>query len=225
MASPDYADKLAGMACEVQMVTDWEATGTMLQGIGAIITPIGVVFAAFIAANTFDNWKKQKVTERKIEHAENTLSATYRVRDSLRFIRSRGLYQDEFLRADVELQEKAVAKKDGPDADNQRLAMVLVQRIRETEASWDALAEVLPFAKAFFSSDLEQALESLHQQRWLLRTYIDEYEETEHQTDRWVELRRIMFANLDEDLDPISEAARNAIERIEAECLRVLRSR
>jgi len=63
---------------------DWAATGSFLGGIGALIAAGAAVFAS----RTFKDWKRQKVAERRMEHAEKILAAAYRAKYNLIELRS-----------------------------------------------------------------------------------------------------------------------------------------
>ena len=66
------------MDANIQCQIDWSATGEMLQGIGAILSTIFIFIGAILGANTFKNWRKQKLAERKIDYAERILITAYK---------------------------------------------------------------------------------------------------------------------------------------------------
>jgi hypothetical protein len=84
------------MNCQV----DWSATGDMLQGIGAIISGLAIILAAWLGADTYKKWKRQKIAERKIEHSESILVSTYKVRRELSFVRSPMMWVHELEAAE-----------------------------------------------------------------------------------------------------------------------------
>lgn len=208
------------------MPIDWSATGTMIGGLGGFASAAAIVWAAHRASDTLENWKRQKRSERKFEHAELVLSATTRVRHALEHMRSPLMQGFEIQNAERELSK---IEEWDPAEDQRRrdiYGQALVNRIIETEADWDALRETLPLAKALFSDELESAIEELHQQRWIFRTYVDAYTDDRGDDREWsLEIR----SNLNQTArelgdDRISTSVRSSIDAIERICLPVLRA-
>jgi hypothetical protein len=69
------------------MNVDWAATGAMLQGEGTLLGAGAVLIAAFVGANTFRSWRKQKVEERRMQQAEHILASAYKARRALKQVR------------------------------------------------------------------------------------------------------------------------------------------
>ncbi|WP_287882781.1 hypothetical protein [Paracoccus sp. (in: a-proteobacteria)] len=84
-----------------------EDIGAVLQGIGSLAGAFAVGFAAWMASNTFENWRRQKISERRIEQAERILTATYKVRRGLSQVRNPMIWAHELGRVD---------KRDSPGA-------------------------------------------------------------------------------------------------------------
>jgi hypothetical protein len=59
----------------------------MLQGFGTLIGAGAVIYAAKKGADTYESWKKQKVAERRRDQAERILTAVYKARRALRYVR------------------------------------------------------------------------------------------------------------------------------------------
>lgn len=62
---------------------DWAGFGSLLSGVGTIIGALAVIITAIVGSRTFEGWRKQKLSERRIEQAERILTATYKARRAL----------------------------------------------------------------------------------------------------------------------------------------------
>ncbi|MXP27916.1 hypothetical protein GRI58_03650 [Porphyrobacter algicida] len=207
------------------MPIDWAATGQMLSGWGSLAGAGAVAFAAWKAAETVDKWRTKKIEERRFDHAERTLAATYNAKEAIDQIRSPLVHGIEFERARRELEADDGWQLIAEDK-KERFAtcQAIIRRIRSTEEAWDEVTEVLPLAKALFDDDLEKALQSLLHCRWKIRVSLDLYsQDVEADPDFAVKLRKEIWGRIGEGEDDISVAARSAIETIEGKCLPVLR--
>lgn len=157
------------------MPIDWDATGSMLAGWGTIAGAGAVAYAAHRAADTLASWKKQRIAERRLDHAERTLAATYKVREAIDQIRSPLIHGVELERAKAELTEDPKWLDSLDEQKRKRLftGQVYVMRIRDTVEAWNDLQAVLPLAKALFDDKLEEALGKLLHVRWLIRVDAD----------------------------------------------------
>ena len=153
---------------------DWTATGTMLQGIGTVVGAIAVIGAAIIGSRTFDNWKRQKLAERHIEQAERILTATYKVRRQLSYVRNSAMWGHETESAEEQLRASGEWEKTSPESERKSLAtaQAYYNRLNATRDDQRALEECQPMARAFFGEDLEKALEKLNHQFWSVQVYV-----------------------------------------------------
>lgn len=207
---------------------DWAATGTMLQGIGTLGGVGAVVWAAIKGANTFDTWRRQKLVERKLDQAERILTAAYKGRRALGYVRGVMMWAHESHAAEEQMKEK-----DGwatqTEARQKRLvtAQAFYNRINRTKDERDALDQCLPMARALFSEELEQAIEKLNHQFWIVQVDVDSYVEDEGGTDAEFtkKLRRGMYAIKppEGEVNEVTEAMEAAVATIERICLPVLR--
>jgi hypothetical protein len=90
------------------------------------------------------------------------------------------------------------------------------------------LEDCLPMARALFGEDLENAIETLHHQFHIVRTYADAYVDDYNGTDRdfTVKIRRALFASNKRtagEENEVSDAIDTSIATIEATCLPYLR--
>ena len=200
----------------------------MLQGIGTVGGVGAVVWAAIKGANTFDAWRTQKLAERKLDQAERILTATYKARRGLSYVRGVMMWGHEFHAAEEQMKEK-----DGWDAQSKErqrrlvTAQAFYNRINRTKDEREALDECLPMARALFGEDLEQAIENLNHQFWIVQIDVDSYVDDEDGTDAEFtkKLRRGMYAvNPPEgEVNEITEAMEAAVTTIERICLPILR--
>ena len=154
---------------------DWSATGAMAQGLGTLLGAITVLVAAIIGANTFSKWRKQKLAERRIEQAERILTATYKVRRRLSFVRSPAMWANEIDSAEARLKENGAWDSAVGKLEQKKLttAQAYYSRIGAAKADREALDECLPMARALFGETLEQALEKLNRQFWTVQVFVD----------------------------------------------------
>lgn len=214
--------------------TDWAATGSMLSGVGSFVgagatvfTGIAVICAANKAADTFKSWKRQKIAERKMEQAERILGGAYKMEHALAFVRGRMLWAPELKKAEDALAAKGLLT--GAEAENDRLinAQLYLDRINRFADQRDALIEIVPFAKALFGSELEDALVKLNHQFWLVQLFAEEkidHDPSNPDTmDRTIKIQQGLGASPDDPANEITNNIREAVAVIEAHCLPVLR--
>jgi hypothetical protein len=206
---------------------DWDATGSMLSGIGTIAGSITVLVTARLARSTFNDWKKQKLAERHMDHAEAILAATYQVRANYRSVRMAWMPNSELEQAAAELErtgELAGLTKDKRDKLVQVHAIIL--RINKTVPAREALENIYPIAKAYWGDDLEIKL------RELSNCSTDLYiaaSRLAHQTDQTptedVErVHKTLYATGNDDGDEFAQRVNALIADIEAVCLPALRT-
>lgn len=76
----------------------------MLSGIGTLIGAAAVIYGALEA---YDKWKQQKLAERRMVMAEQILALAYKLRDTIKSIRSPASFKGEHDEA-----EKILAASD-----------------------------------------------------------------------------------------------------------------
>lgn len=207
---------------------DWAVTGAMLQGLGTIGGVGAVIWAAHKGASTFDSWRRQKIAERKQEQAERILTATYKCRRALEYVRGRILWGHETHAAEKQMQEA-----DGWAAQTKErqgrlvTAQAYYNRINAVKAERDELDQCLPMARALFGEELEQALEKLNHQFWIVQLNVDSYVDDENGTDKdfTKQVRRAMSAvePRDGEVNEVTQVMEASVQTIERICLPVLR--
>lgn len=192
---------------------DWSATGTMLQGIGTVIGAIAVIAAAMIGSRTFDSWKRQKIAERHIDQAERILTATYKVRQKLSFVRSPAMWGHETENAEEQLKENGEWEKVHTASERKSLAtaQAYYNRLNAARDDQRALQECQPMARAFFGERLEKALEKLNSQFWSVQVYVDANRSDKTGDD--LEFRRKIESTIWEGYPSVAE---NEIDQIVA---------
>jgi hypothetical protein len=209
-------------------MTDWTATGTMLQGIGTLVGAAAVLVAAAIGGTTFKSWRKQQVTGRKLFQAERILEATYKARRALRYVRGIMIFGHELSAAEDSLKDDKDWQLQ-PAAKQTRMvtAQAYFNRLNRTRDEQAALDQCLPMARALFGEELEAAIESLNHQFWVVQVDVESYMEDDGQDrDFTRRIRRGMYGVKppEGEVNEVTESIESAVATIEKHCLPVLRS-
>lgn len=137
--------------------------GSVLQGIGTLAGACAVAYAAWTASNTFDGWRRQKLSERRIEQAERILTAAYKARRALGYVRNPLMLAHELHAA-----REYLAKRDDWAGTDRKESLVTAQayynRLSAVREERQAVEECLPMARALFGEKVEAALEVLNRQ-------------------------------------------------------------
>lgn len=153
--------------------TEWSAFGGVLSGAGTVIGAVAVIVAAKLGSSTFKSWREQKLSERRIEQAERILTATYKVRRGLSYIRNIAMWGHELAAA----EEKLKADDQWPPGQDDQRRLTTQQayynRLNFTRDDRVALEECQPMARALFGEQLELAIETLNRQAHTVRVYVD----------------------------------------------------
>lgn len=208
------------------MTIDWQATGSMLQGLGTIGGVGAVLIAAKWGLASFDNWKRQKLAERQIEQAERILTATYRARRALDQVRSPMMWA-----AELDAAERHLETLDGwewvKEERKQKLktAQGYFNRLDAVKEERRELDGCLPMARALFDDNLERVLENLGRQFHTISSYMDVYPDIgEGDREFAMQVRKAMYHSAARgEPDEITVAVREAVTEIERICLPILR--
>jgi hypothetical protein len=95
--------------------TEWTAFGATLSGIGTVLAAIAVWSAARKGASVFDDWRKQRISERLIAQAEEILTISFKSKEALERIRYPILWADELNIAKQQILELGEHSMDSPD--------------------------------------------------------------------------------------------------------------
>lgn len=138
---------------------DWDATGSMVAGLGAWAGVAAVVYAANQGANVFKSWKRQKVEERRMDLAEQVLNHAYELHDAFLGLRVPFRTILETAKATQELEANQEIT-DGTQPDLRRLLIegrICINRHGAMQAHISGLRSLMPRVKAIFGGQTEQA--------------------------------------------------------------------
>ncbi|WP_119306990.1 hypothetical protein [Cohaesibacter haloalkalitolerans] len=164
--------------------TEWAALGDVLSGVGTVIGALAVIGAAYLASNTFDSWRKQTLSQRRIEQAERILTATYKVRRGLSLVRAPMLWGYEQQKAEDYLREKGELPGDEAGKKKMTIAQLYFTRLNAVMDDRKLLEECQPMARALFGEKLELALEALNHQFQRVNAAVQAQYRFEENTDR-----------------------------------------
>jgi hypothetical protein len=206
------------------MVTDWAATGSMIQGLGTMAGAVAVYAAAKLG---FASWRRQKIAERNRDEAELILKSAYKARRALRYIRSPWMSGHEKASAEARLDSDHPEWRDKTVREKQaRLitAQAYFDRIHNYREERQALEECLPMALALFGKHVEEAIENLNHQFHIVGVYAESYIDDYNGNDRefTVKIRRALFSSgavQPGEENEISDSIEGAIRAIEAVCI------
>jgi len=132
---------------------DWAATGTMLQGIGAIIGALAVIVAAAIGNKTLRAWRRQQLVQKHMELAERILTLAIRAKQEIKFVRSPLKTAAELARAAQNLEANGFHKASYSAKWHQLcVAQTTIDRIEMYKTTWADLQEIKPVAFIYFGS-------------------------------------------------------------------------
>ena len=158
------------MKCQV----DWVATGAMLQGIGAIIGSFAVIIAACLGSDTYNKWRKQKISERKIDYAERILTSVYKVRQELRYLRNSFMSGHELYNAEEKLKESGEWDKIlVTDRDKYKTLKAIYNRLDLALPARKELEDCYPIARALFGEELDTKIQELNQSFHTIKVYAE----------------------------------------------------
>lgn len=140
-------------------LAEWTA---LISAVGTSLGAIAVFAAAWVGRDTFQNWRKQKGEERRMELADELLLAAYACRENLAYARNAVLFGDERDAAEKELERINLLTVDTSAGDRQRrihAQVVLTKLLREE--GWDTLRSLRSRCKAMFGDSIEGEIESI----------------------------------------------------------------
>ena len=200
-------------------MTDWAATGQMIGGIGTAAGSIAIVVAAILGRSAVKDFRHQKVIEKQVEQAERALAVAYKLKDAISAIRSPMTMGHESANAREELNKNDWFNAlNATEQEKYVQANVFYQRTRMHNGTFDAAFEILPYVKAYFGKNIEDAFREILKNGRSVRIYADAYAWDNGLDRKFTEkIESIIWegANVD-GVDPISKEIEVAIEKIEA---------
>lgn len=195
----------------------------VLQGVGSFVGALAVAYAAVRASMTYDDWRKQKLAERKIEQAERILTAAYNARRALDVVRSPFMSARELHAAEAHLETQG-----GWATSSRKEELITAQahfnRLNSVLNERRAVEECLPMARALFGERVEAALETLNRQFYLVSVAAKTLSSGEN--DREVErsMREdLSSVSLRDKPNKMNLLIQEQVKLIEDACLPVLR--
>lgn len=139
---------------------DWSATGTFVGGVGTVLGAVAVIVTAAKAADTFRQWKLQRLEDRRMELAEQALATVYKLDPAITFIRSPMVSGEENAAARQTLRDQNLINDETPEPRVNVLttAQATLNRIRSYRELFDKLAEIRPVIRTIFGLETEQSL-------------------------------------------------------------------
>ncbi len=136
-----------------------------------------VVAAAVVAANTFKSWRRQKIEERRIDAAEKVLTLTYRTKQAFSVIRSPITSQNAKDEATYELLQNGIdlTSMTSELANKVVESQVIMKRINGFSDLWDSYSSIMPVARAYFGSDIEEIFQSFWRQKIAIQVAAENY--------------------------------------------------
>ncbi len=205
--------------------TEWTALGSFLSGAGTIIGALAVIGAAWFGSRTFESWRKQKLSERRIEQAERILTATYKVRRALGYVRHPLMRGQELGTAEEQLKK--------PDnwstitAESKQKLILVQAYYNRLNAELDerrAIDECQPMARALFGQEVEKALDTLNHQFHIVRTAVESNISDGNDREFQRSIDEVLFSVSGTDKpNKMNDVIEAQVKLIEGACLPVLR--
>ena len=153
---------------------EWTALGSVLSGAGTVIGAVAVIGAAWFASNTFESWRLQTLSQRRIEQAERILTAAYKARRALGYVRSPLMEAHELGTAEQQLEKQDNWSTISSERKQKHIsAQGYYNRLNAVLDERKAVEECLPMARALFGEQVEKALELLNRQFRMVQIAID----------------------------------------------------
>lgn len=219
---------------------DWVATGTMLSGIGSLTAACAILAAAVIGRFTFNQWRRQKSEERRIDLAEKVLTSVYRCRGRLNYARSSLEFQTDRAEAEKLLRKQGALTAGTSDEQLGRMisAQIVITRLAEGD-DWKRLDELGPVAKAIFGDCVVNQIRALQGQRSKViigarrfasdslnaPPHITSPEAFERYQAKYHEIQNRMWNfGTDDEPDEVNTAIEAAIAALESQLLPIIRA-
>lgn len=219
---------------------DWAATGSMISGIGSLAAAVTVLGAALIGRNTFNQWRRQKSEERRIDLAEQVLTAVYRCRSNLNYARSSIEWSVDQEKAEQILKDQGLITPYLEDWQRRRMisAQIVITRMHRGN-EWERIDELSPVCTAVFGSIVVDELRALERQRNAVFVAARRYasnslnpppanaseEVRQRHSDKFYEVQnRIWNMGTDDEPDEINKGVEVAIKALESHLLPIIRA-
>lgn len=156
---------------------DWVATGTWMQAWAGFAGAGAVFYAAHRGAASFEQWLRQRQTERKIVAAERIMTFAYKAKRAMQSIRNPGSFGYESDAAEAKLKETVpnFTSLDSGKRHRMVIAQIVYDRLDTAKEVWAELFECLPIARAFFGTTCERQVHAIWEARAQISTAAQMY--------------------------------------------------
>lgn len=205
---------------------DWDATGSMLQGIGQMITLPLLAWATWVGRQTITKYRQQHQSEKAVAAAERVLTAAYAARDAIASVRSPLVESAEIERAKAALMPpgleafNALAER---KAEKLARGQVYLDRLNAAKEDFKVIWEAMPMGRAYFGHEVYTAMENIAHQRRVIQVSA---EELAHDDGTDKEHSRSIRADLSRATknDPLGNHVDAQVTLLEERLLPILRS-
>lgn len=198
-----------------------------MQAFAGFAAAAAVVYAAHRGSSSFDQWLRQKQTERKIAAGERILTIAYKAKDAFPAIRSPLHSAYELAAAEEKLKtHPEYAQKTKEHQGRLQAAQVIFDRMNSHSTVWQETFECLPVARAFYGPQMEEQLLAILRTRRSLEVSAQMYPSHGERSDEFSgKLSRDLWAGLsqaDDKPDEIANKIGAAVEYCETHILPVI---
>jgi hypothetical protein len=211
------------------MNVDWSATGAWMQAWAGFAQAAAVLFAAYMASNTFKSWRKQKIEERRIAIAEKVLSLSYSMKIAFSIIRSPMKSPPAVEDATINLLSAGVFIDDIDSNIKEKIieSQIILDRINSFTHLWNQIPEVIPIAAALLDQRVEKFLTEIWSKKISIEVAAEQYPNTSENDHLYTALVCTMWENrkrLPDNQDKLSMDISNSIISLEKLLFPVIRS-
>ena len=195
-----------------------------VEDITSIIQAFAVSVVAIPAFLGLNSWRKEHVGKRKVQLAEETLSATYELQSVIEWVRHPASWGDEGNQR-PNREEEPVNRRHLNDAYYSRIA-----RLKAESKQFSSLKAIKPIFRAYFGDEAEASLQVLfttrNQINLAVAALINQRDGDELPQDLRRHYESIIwdFSSPDQP-DEIRRDVNRAVSEIEAICVPILRTK
>lgn len=189
-----------------------------IEHIASIAAAVSIIYTAWIGRLQLGEWKKEKLFDRRAEHAEKIVKMIHRARGHINFARSRFSTQEDREAATEKLKERGYS-----DSEIDRNLIRIMVLNTKLWRKWEFFLEIsnyAPIVNIIFDSSIKSELNQLVKVYEELRhkSYISSIRKI-HNLD---ELAPLIRSFRREEQDDIQIEVDNIIERIESKIQEIM---
>ncbi len=188
-----------------------------------------IAFAAIKAADVFAVWRRQRIEERRLHHAEQALTLVYRLQAALEHIRAPMHLPHELSSARQKLENNYEGFNLLPANKQSSLdtTQVILDRITYHKDDWNKLNEIIPVCSAFFGQDVKEQLDIFWRKRNSVQIHAEAYGRGMGPDEAFQ--KKVMahiwlgYSEGSDEADPVKVEIEQAVSKLEAALLPILR--